>query len=153
MGLFSLLDLVSLNIDEAARMTSFDPHEYNPETIVNKVVDQLANRFPALSIALTAGKIGSWIWDGQRLDFKPSFPVQVVSTAGAGDAFLASLIAGTAKGLKLNHSHELGNLVAALSVTSPHTIAPEVSRETILTFANEHHFELSPAVQTFLKAA
>ena len=58
--------------------------------------------------------------------FLPAFPTRMVSTAGAGDAFLAGVITGLVADLSLTQAQELGSLVAALSVTSPHTINPEL---------------------------
>jgi sugar/nucleoside kinase (ribokinase family) len=76
----------------------------------------------------------------------------VVSTAGAGDALLAGVLVGLVAGLPLvmNRARrttladqplatalDLGTLLAALSVTSPHTIYPEVSAARLAAFADE----------------
>jgi sugar/nucleoside kinase (ribokinase family) len=79
--------------------------------------------------------------------------VAVVSTAGAGDALLGGVLAGLAAGLPfvppghsrasltgrpLSSALELGALVAAFKVTSPHTIPPDLSLDALLAFAREH---------------
>jgi hypothetical protein len=42
-------------------------------------------------------------------------------------------------------------LVAALSITSPHTIAPEVGREALRALAARLHVSLSGAVRDLLE--
>ena len=146
MGLFDLLDLVALNIDEAGALIGQNPEGLAPEKTVQAAVEFLSRRFPHLWLSLTAGKNGSWSWDGTTLAFQPAFPSTVVSTAGAGDAHIGAIIAGLSAGLSLARAQELGTLVAALSVTSPHTIAPEVERENLARFAREQMIELSEEV-------
>ena len=81
---------------------------------------------------------------------RPSLQTQVVNTAGAGDAHLAGIIAGLVSGLTLAQAQELGTLVAALSLTSPHTIAPEVERQSLYTFAAATQAPLCHAVTNLL---
>ena len=57
--------------------------------------------------------------------------VEATSTAGAGDAHLAGILAGLAAGLSLAAAQALGTLVAAAAVTSPHTIHDALSREEL----------------------
>ena len=77
---------------------------------------------PGIWISVTAGAHGSWVSHDLGLQHLPALPVPVVSTAGAGDAHLAGLLSGLAAGLPLTEAHALAALVAAVSVTSPHTI-------------------------------
>ena len=100
---------------------------------------------------MTAGKEGSWSWDGKSLSFLPAFPSRMVSTAGAGDAFLAGVITGLVADLPLPQAQELGTLVAALSVTSPHTINPEIDRLSLLSFSSEFSLTLSDPVKQLLQ--
>ena len=80
----------------------------------------------------------------------PAFQTELVSTAGAGDAFLAGVIAGSAAGLNLLEAQELGMLVAAHAVTSPHTIDPQTNRKSLSSFATKDRLQLSPQVGQFL---
>jgi len=82
------------------------------------------------------------------LEFTPALSMPVVSTAGAGDAFLAGFITGICCGLPytkgtsdvffaatpLQSATELGVLLASLSVTSPDTIHEGVNAETVYDF-------------------
>lgn len=155
MGLFELLDLVALNIDETAALMGRSSEEgvesgTKAEAIANAAAEHFGQRFPRLWLSLTAGKHGSWSWDGKSLVHQPAFPSRLVSTAGAGDAHIAGIIAGLAAGLSLARAQELGSLVAALSVASPHTIAPEVERDALAAFASEHALPLSAEVAGLL---
>ena len=150
MGLLDRLDLVGLNIDEAAAAAEIEVAQQPAEEIVQAAVGRLARAYPHLRISVTAGKEGSWSWDGSRLAHQPAFPAEVASTAGAGDAHLAGLIAGHAAGLSLSQAQELAGLVASLSVTSPHTIAPEVERDALRIFAQHSGFSLDDAVMRLL---
>jgi sugar/nucleoside kinase (ribokinase family) len=146
LGLFHMLDLLALNIDEAAMAAGLSSEDQRPEDIVAATVERLARTYPALKLSLTAGKHGSWTWDGSRLAQKPAYPAPIVSTAGAGDAHIAGMIAGQVAGLSLAQSQELGGLVASLSITSPHTIAPGINREALYQFASEGKIQLEGAV-------
>jgi ribokinase len=152
LGLFDLLDLVALNIDEAAAVLGISGDEgalsfEKAEAIAQAAAEHLHTRFPHLWLSLTAGKHGSWCWDGQTLAHQPAFPTRLVATAGAGDAHIAGITSGLAAGLSLVRAQELGSLVAALSVTSPDTIAPEVGREGLAKFVEEWGIGLSEEVQ------
>ena len=80
----------------------------------------------------------------------PALSGRVVSTAGAGDAHLAGILAGLASGLTLPQSHELAALVAGMSVTSPHTIHDGIDRDTLQAFARGRCLPLSEPVSDWL---
>jgi ribokinase len=147
MGMLAITDLLSLNRDEAAAVAGVDSDNESPLTIVEAVLARLRAINPAIQVTITAGKEGSWSWDGKSLHHLPAFPTRLVSTAGAGDAFLAGVITGLVAGLPLERTQELGALVAALSVTSPHTINPEIERRSLLSFSSEFSLPLSEEVR------
>ncbi len=134
-GMLDLLDLAAFNIDEAAAAAGLEPGSAPASEVVETAVRRLARAYPRLRLSLTAGKEGSWCWDGATLTHQQAFSAQVVSAAGAGDAHLAGMIAGLAAGLTLAQAQVLAALTAGLSVTSPHTIAPEVERDALRRFA------------------
>ena len=76
----------------------------------------------------------------------------MVSTAGAGDAFLAGTIAGICCGLPLfrettghlETAVDLGCLVASLSVMSENTIHFGVNVQSVLEYAEEKRLLLGP---------
>ncbi len=152
MGLLAEIDLLGLNRDEAAAAAGIRSQAGDgpPQPVVDAALDALREINPKLQVTITAGGWGSWSWDGENIIHMPAFPTEVVSTAGAGDAFLAGVIAGQGAGLNLREAQELGMLVAAHSVTSPHTIDPRISRKSLSLFATQAKLALSARVNQFL---
>lgn len=150
-GLIGQIDLLAINVDEAAAAVGIDSGNTTPESIVAAAVKMLSEINPSLNISITAGHQGSWSWDGKSVFHVPSFPAEAVSTAGAGDAHLAGMIAGISVGLTLHQAQELGSLVAALSVTSPHTIHPKIDRESLQAFSISLPIQLSPEVRYLIE--
>ena len=144
--MLSLVDLLSINLDEAAALITRTVTNQNYEAIINGAFNRLREINPTLSVAITAGKRGSWCMVGQKIKAVPALPVQVVSTAGAGDAFFAGLLSGLIAGLSFHMAQELGTLVAACSVTSPHTIHPTLDGDLLAALIQEIHPHLSNEV-------
>jgi sugar/nucleoside kinase (ribokinase family) len=151
MGMLAETDLLALNRDEAAAVAGIKSDDGPPLPVVEAALARLQTINPGLQVPITAGKEGSWSWDGSGLRHIPAFPARLVSTAGAGDAFLAGVIAGLVADLPLHQAQELGSLVAALSVTSPHTINPEVERRCLHSFSSEFTLALSEPVTRLLQ--
>jgi ribokinase len=154
MGMFRHIDLLSINADEAAAVAGLSPQvEPGPVPaleIVEAAIQVLRSINSAILVSITAGKAGSWSWDGETLAHVPAFPAEVVSTAGAGDAHMAGIVAGLVTGLSISQAQELGTLTAALSVTSPHTIHKEVDRKSLRAFAAQIQSPLSEVVESLL---
>ena len=74
----------------------------------------------------------------------------MVSTAGAGDAFMAGMIIGLVADLNLCQSQELAGLVAAYSITSPHTIHPGIEREALFDYVKQNQITISEPVHKLL---
>jgi len=152
-GLLADTDLLALNRDEAAAVASIEPRSDDDPIlpIVEACLTRLKTINSAMLVLITAGKDGSWSWDGQYLRHIPAFPAEIASTAGAGDAFLAGVIAGQVVGLSLVEAQELGTLVAAHKVTSPHTIDARIDRRSLHSFATGHGIALSARVNQLLQ--
>ncbi len=130
-GLIARADLLALNLDEAAAAAGLSPENNSPERVAVAAINGLSAHKTELFVAVTAGRHGSWCFDGSDLRHEPALAVTAVSTAGAGDAFLAGLICGCVAGLALPGKQQLATLVAGQSVTSPHTINKRVNRQTL----------------------
>jgi sugar/nucleoside kinase (ribokinase family) len=128
-GLLDAVDLLAMNVEEAARLAPVDAED--PQRVITAFVEKVAAPRPRLMASITAGRRGSWVLAGGRLAFLPALAVTVRSAAGAGDAHLAGILCGLAGGLDLFDAHEIGRLVAAASVTSPHTIHPDLDRHAL----------------------
>jgi sugar/nucleoside kinase (ribokinase family) len=149
-GMLGRADLIALNRDEASRLAE-KAADSDARRLAEAAVAAMGRLQPAAWVSVTASRQGSWLWDGHALHHQPAWPVEVASTAGAGDAHLAGMIAGLAARLTPAESHQLGALVAALSVTSPHTIHPSVSRETLGDLAQRRPDDLLPGVRAVLR--
>jgi len=151
-GLLHKVDLLAVNLEEAAAAADIGLDEaMRPASLVERAIGALAQLHPDLTVSVTAGPRGSWSWDGSTLTHVPRCEARVASTAGAGDAHLAGLMVGLAAGLALPHAQQLATLVAGLSVTSPHTIAKEIDRESLREFARECRAPLSDGVRSLLE--
>lgn len=143
-GLLDQVDLLAVNLEEAlaaAGLPSFarpsaGREMADPAAQAAAAVTALSRRHPALRLSVTAGAHGSWCWDGAAISHAPALPVRVETTGGAGDAHFAGTLAGLAVGLPLAEAQLLGSLLAAASVTSPHTIHKGITREILRELAN-----------------
>lgn len=149
-GMLAMADLLAINRDEAAALTGALPTE-SADAVAKEAIAVLAACCAEMLVSITAGRDGSWAWDGKTLTHQPSHDVEVASTAGAGDAHFAGILSGLAAGLSLAHAQELATLVAALSVTSPHTLHKGLGRASLQAFANALGVRLSPPVAGLLE--
>lgn len=166
-GLLSLVDVLSLNQDEAAALAGEPWPAGEPRPFLDRCADALRASQPAMRAVVTAGARGAYALDGAVWTHVPALPVPVVSTAGAGDALLGGLLAGLAVGLPftgppasraslgerpLATAVEIGALVAAFKVTSPHTIPPGFSLGTLVAFARGHGVTFAEGFERLLPA-
>jgi ribokinase len=137
------VDLLCINLDEAASALKKSADRVDPMPLVVRAAKAFSSLNPGIQVSITNGKEGSYIWDGVDVSYLPAQTVEVVSTAGAGDAFTAGLIVGMVAGLTLREAQELATLTGACSVTSPHTINKDLHRTAIATIARQNHSVLS----------
>ena len=149
-GLLDQTDLLSINLDEAAAAAGISIAGNPPVVVVGAAVRELQGANRHLLLSVTGGKSGSWAWDGESVRHTPAIEVDVVGTAGAGDAHLSGVIVGLVAGLTLHQAQELGTLTAALSVTSPHTINKGIDRQALREFAVSAAVPLCGAVGSLL---
>jgi len=150
-GALCEVDLLAVNLDEAAAAAGIPAEGRPPADIVEAAALALSKRHSGIWLTITAGSRGSWSWDGNNLSYLAAFPAPVVSTAGAGDAHLAGTLVGLVVGLPLPQAHELGALTAAMSVTSPHTINKEITRDSLRAFSENTGASVAEGVMSFLK--
>jgi len=129
-GMLAHVNLCALNLEEAAAAAGI-AHDRGsrgePAQTARLSVEALSREFPRLCLSITAGKTGSWSWDGGELAFDAAVAVKVEGTAGAGDAHLAGMLAGLSANLSLSEAQQVGTIVAGAAVTSPHTIHPAMT--------------------------
>ena len=152
--LLGLVDLCALNLEEAAAAAGISGARSaaEPDVIARNAVKRLSSDFPQLRLSITAGKAGSWCWDGKELSFDPAVRVEAAGTSGAGDAHFSGVLAGLAAGLPLSEAQQLGTIVAAASVTSPHTIHPDLTPDLLRTICRRRN-RISAGVSALLDTA
>jgi sugar/nucleoside kinase (ribokinase family) len=157
LGGCKLVDILSINIDEAKSIAGIVGDISDVKYIVDECIDALINRNPAISVLITNGPFGSYCYHHSTLEFTPALIVSARSTAGAGDAFLAGTIAGLCCGLPLtkgtNDTHfsetplasavELGGLLASLSVTSQDTIYTTANAALLYEYATTNYIRFN----------
>jgi ribokinase len=140
--LLEQVDLLAINEDEGSALTGGDFDPVAPERFLDQLAALFRKQNHGMLAVLSAGKAGAYAFDG-TWTFVPAFEVDVASTAGAGDALFGGTISGIVAGMELRLAVEFGVLLASYSVTSPHTIHPEASLETLLLLAREKRNSLT----------
>ena len=91
----------------------------------------LLKNFPACQlVATTLGPHGSLLTTRESTFGHPGFPIKVVDTVGAGDAFTAGLMHAYLRGASLRQMAEIGNLCGSYVASQPGA-TPPLSRELI----------------------
>ena len=146
-GLFELADLVALNADEAGSLAGIALDPADPGAFLAALVGATGAERRRLRLVVTAGAAGAFAHDDGRWYHRGSIPADVAGTAGAGDALLGGVLAGLAAGVplvpgsdvspaSLTCSLDLGVLLAAVSVTSPHTIHQHADLKALVDLAD-----------------
>ncbi len=144
--LLKSIDLLAINIDEAA-MFAQTSAAAGAEQIVRTCSQKIVSVNPLIQLLITDGEHGAYGFEKGYRQFLPALKVNVVNTAGAGDAMLAGLLIGKALGLPFTGDSgfsclHLARLLAAFSVQSADTINFAAGVETLRAFAQQHGEEL-----------
>jgi ribokinase len=150
-GMMTNIDLIAINIDEASAVACSSVDKTDTVSIVKSAIQKLQELNINMMVSITAGKQGSWCWNGHRLNNFPAIETVMTSTAGAGDAFFSGLLCGLALGLHLFDAQQLASLVAGLSVTSPHTIHKGIDRHLLKKFMDTSDLSFSEIIITLLE--
>jgi sugar/nucleoside kinase (ribokinase family) len=154
LGMFSMLDLLSVNQEEAGALLGKPFSPATPWTLLESRATALAPFPHHARIVVTAGRRGAFGFDlaSGQWDYCPAPRVKVASTAGGGDALLAALLSGHAVGMPfidpsklrrrfqdrpLSSALDFAVLLASLTVTSPHTIHPDADLDALVRFARQ----------------
>lgn len=86
---FQSADIIKLSEDELNALT-------DAASLADRIQDFAARYQPAL-LLVTLGGAGVYVWHRQQLQHYPAPKVSVVDTTGAGDAFVAGLLAALAQ--------------------------------------------------------
>jgi sugar/nucleoside kinase (ribokinase family) len=135
-GLLGLVDVLALNIEEAATLGDVSVERPAAE-VVAAALRALADLRSPARVVVTAGARGSWTWDGHDVVHAPASDPggEIVSTAGAGDAHLSGVVVGLVAGMELAAANAFASIVSALKVRSGHTINPHIDPRAIVDAA------------------
>ena len=148
--LVSQADLLALNQEEASALFESRSCHILNVGLLTRCAEEFTAARRGLRIVISAGSRGAYGFEGGRSQFCPAPLLEPVSTAGAGDALLAGILCGLAaaipfiepdghgesfSGRVLRTALEFGVLNASFSVTSVHTIHPDVTLRNLLEFA------------------
>jgi sugar/nucleoside kinase (ribokinase family) len=142
--LLSKVDLLALNCEEAAALGRVVPDRLGDEQVLSACQRVALAENPAIRLIVSVGADGVYVSEQGNWSHHAAVPVEVISTAGAGDALLAGVIAGLSRGLPLSVKAlknkqcaiDIGLMVAAFSLTSPHSIHPAFTLEALQEFAS-----------------
>jgi fructokinase len=83
------------------------------------IAANLMRRFPLRWVVLTKGKKGSILYSAQQKHVHRGYPVKVVDSIGAGDAFTAAVAVGLLRRFPLERLLDCANRLAAYVCTQP----------------------------------
>lgn len=100
--------------------------------------ESIAKLFSCGLICISMGSDGGSMWHDGRWIHHSGFSVNVQSSVGAGDAFLAGLLDSLARGMSDAEILETANLLGAFTVTKMEA-APEFNERDLQLLRNEQH--------------
>jgi pseudouridine kinase len=85
---------------------------------------------------VTRGAAGAEVWQGDagEATIVPTIERETVNANGAGDAFTAGLVAALSAGLSLEEAARWGIAAGGITVASPHTVDPGLSRRALQNY-------------------
>jgi pseudouridine kinase len=109
--LFLKQDFTNLNIDQ------------KQESLI-----QFVDRMGMNSMVVTLGENGAVYYNSQtkEVGYQPVFPVKLVDSSGAGDAFFSGTVMGLVRGLSLKEAVICGTKVAGWTIESTENTCPEL---------------------------
>jgi len=115
-ALWSAVDVLIINGVEAERLSGMSIADVPAAVIASQ---ELQQRFGIPTVIVTLGGRGVIALDERGARHLPAWPVPVVETIGAGDAFAGVLASESARGCPLDEALPLANAAGALAVTRP----------------------------------
>jgi ribokinase len=107
------LDIIVPNQTEATQLTGIDVNDSRNAASAAQALQAMGPRI----VIITLGADGAFISDGVNETYIQSFPVEVVDTTAAGDAFCGAFAASYASGAKLADAVRFGCGAGALACT------------------------------------
>lgn len=112
-GLIEMTDIVVANEWEASEISGI---AVDSVSAAKKSSQKILKCGPS-AVVITVGKLGAVAVTKENAIHIPEYPVEVVDTQGAGDAFLGTLAAKLSQGVSLEEACTYANAVASISVS------------------------------------
>jgi len=130
-GKLDYVDVIVPNETEARILAGFAAEaEVEPA----RLVERIAERWGVADVVITRGRRGVHARCGGETIEMPIFPVEVVNTTGAGDAFAAGLVVALSRGADWRAALEAGSAAAAISVQHDATWPAYPTPDALRTF-------------------
>ncbi|MEQ9358614.1 ribokinase [Coleofasciculus chthonoplastes] len=131
--LYSLVDIITPNQIEASQLVGFAVDSLETAKQAAPILQQRGVK----TVILTLGNQGVYCSTPSESFFIPAFPVQVVDTTAAGDAFNGALAVALAEGLPMQEAVVWGAAAGAISVTQAGAQPSLPNRETLAQFLTD----------------
>lgn len=119
-------DFAKLNDEELVKVAGW----HNKTGNEKELIKWMAGFYKCPTVCVTRGPNGAILYIDEEFHEHPGFKVQATDTVGAGDSFLAALIAGLSKTQPTQNALEFACAVGAF-VASKHGAVPDYSMEDI----------------------
>ena len=129
--LLHISDFVKLNDDELIKIANWNSISGNEEELISWISDN----FKCPTICVTRGENGAVLFINNEFYSHPGFKVNAVDTVGAGDSFLASLIASLSQNIQPKKALEKACATGAF-VASQSGAVPDYSEKDIELILN-----------------
>ena len=124
--LLHISDFAKLNDDELIKIAGWNNISGNE----NKLISWLSGFFNCQTVCVTRGKNGAILFSNEKIFEHPGFKVNAADTVGAGDSFLASLVANLSKSSSPEKALETACATGAF-VASKEGAVPDYSAKEI----------------------
>ncbi|PIQ80953.1 MAG: hypothetical protein COZ34_01515 [Candidatus Pacebacteria bacterium CG_4_10_14_3_um_filter_34_15] len=104
-------------------------------------------------VIITAGEIGSIVFNGKESKLIPALKIKAIDTTGAGDIYRGAFAYGVVHGMNLEESAGFANSVAALQCTKLGNVSAIPSKEEVIPFAesfDKNQVSVSADINRFL---
>jgi len=151
---FSLIDLLAINQDEAKAIVDFSGCKADGSD-ADMCYHYLKEQNPDICVIVTCGGDGAYAYQNGQKWFSPSVSDVVLSTAGAGDCFLGTVISALIRGIPMAQDTEeatidsalqLAALSSAMKVACNDTIDFSINSKSLLSFALIKGIKISDSV-------
>ncbi|MCR8635993.1 PfkB family carbohydrate kinase [Paenibacillus radicis (ex Xue et al. 2023)] len=138
MSLLNQLECFICNDIEAGRLLGKNIDNLNQNELIQELIS-FVDSSGLRSMVITLGENGSIYYDSRSKEsgYQPVFPVKLVDSSGAGDAFFSGTVMGLVRGLTLKEAVVCGTKVAGWTIESQENNCPDLR----VKFKQDEYFQ------------